>query len=721
MNSRDVYYYLRPCIPRPIQIFLRRCVARIKRRIVAHRWPILESAGTAPATWQGWPDGKRFAFVLTHDVESQMGHDKCGRLMDLEERLGFRSSFNIVPELYRVSPDLRQDMVNRGFEVGVHGLHHDGHLFRSRRIFEASLPRVNRYLREWGAVGFRAPSMLHNLRWINELNIEYDSSTFDTDPFEPQSDGVGTIFPFVVNSHPRRKPYIELPYTLPQDSTLFIILGETSPRIWKEKLAWIAEKGGMVLINTHTDYMRMNGDAETGLTYPVDHYREFLEFAKTKYQGQFWHALPKEVSRWVSAAPGVVNTRTLRRSCMVAYSFYDSDNRVRRYAETLVRRGDDVEALGLRYPGQPETGIVGGVKVSRIQSRQRDERHPLVYLLRILRFWMKSSAVLAWRHWREPYALIHVHSVPDFEVFAAWLPKLLGAKVILDIHDPVPDFFAAKFAEDDRALCIRLLKLIERRSTHFADHVITVTHYWRDIIAARCQLPAHKCSVILNFPDTRLFRSVDDCTRRACQTGPDQAFHLIYPGSLNPHCGMAVLLDALRIARSTIPQIKLDIYGSGQDLPRLKDVVSQLGIGEAVTFHDPVPMQSVPELMRRADVGVALLSGGNRYARQALNVKLFEYLAVGLPAIATLTESTQYYLDDSVVSFSQMDDAEDVARRIVELYRSPERRVRQVRNGLEYVKTHSWEVQRRDYEGTVDALLGVGRLPLQMRVDALNK
>jgi glycosyltransferase involved in cell wall biosynthesis/peptidoglycan/xylan/chitin deacetylase (PgdA/CDA1 family) len=622
--------------------------------------------------------------------------------MDIEERMGLRSSFNIVPELYNVSAELRQEMVERGFEVGVHGLHHDGHLFRSRRIFEASCPKINGYLKNWNAVGFRAPSMLRNLKWIGEFDIEYDASTFDTDPFEPQSEGVGTIFPFIVDSHSNRKPYIELPYTLPQDSTLFIILGETSPRIWKEKLAWIAGKGGMALINTHPDYMHMDGDTETGITYPVEHYREFLEFVAGKYGGQFWHGLPREISRWVSATPGIVNTKTLRRSCMVAYSFYDSDNRVRRYAETLARRGDDVEALGLRHPDQPVEGLLSGVKVSRIQSRKRDERGPLAYLLRILRFWITSSAILAWRHWRRPYALIHVHSVPDFEVFAGWFPKLLGAKVILDIHDPVPDFFAAKFSVDDHALCIRLLKLLERRSTHFADHVITVTHYWRDRIAERCRLPSDKCSVILNYPDTRLFR-VDGEPDKRVQN--DQGFRLIYPGSLNPHCGISVLLKAIRIARESIPNIAIDIYGSGQDLPQLKVLMDQLELHNAVAFHEPVPLHAVPKLMGHADLGVALLSGGNRYARQALNVKLFEFLAVGLPAIATRTESTQYYLNDSIVSFSTMDDPQDVARCIVELYNSPERRAQQVRNGLAYVKTHNWEVQMHGYLSTVDSLV----------------
>ena len=147
--------------------------------------------------------------------------DAC-ELMKLEKSLGFRSSFNLVPRRYGVAPKVRNILVENGFEVGVHGLYHDGKYFESREEFSERAGLINHYLREWCAVGYRSPSMLHNLDWIRELNIEYDSSTFDTDPFEPQPDGVCTIYPFTVSGTEREKGYIELPYTLPQDFLLFV-------------------------------------------------------------------------------------------------------------------------------------------------------------------------------------------------------------------------------------------------------------------------------------------------------------------------------------------------------------------------------------------------------------------------------------------------------------------------------------------------------------------
>lgn len=296
---RSVYYTVRPLVPRRVQIALRRWMVARLLPSCRHLWPIDERAGLRPPGWRGWPDGKRFALILTHDVESRKGHDRCRTLLALEEKLGFRSSFNFVPERYPVDPGLRAEITARGFEVGVHGLKHDGKLYQSREIFLSRAVRINAYLRQWGAVGFRSPAMHHNLDWLGDLDIQYDSSTFDTDPFEPQPDAAGTIFPFLVPRRDGRPPYLELPYTLPQDFTLFVLMKKKGPDLWHRKLDWIAQRGGMALVNTHPDYMLFQG-TKTGLEeYPVDSYREFLAYAASRYRGEFWHGLPREMASWL--------------------------------------------------------------------------------------------------------------------------------------------------------------------------------------------------------------------------------------------------------------------------------------------------------------------------------------------------------------------------------------------------------------------------------------
>jgi peptidoglycan/xylan/chitin deacetylase (PgdA/CDA1 family) len=259
-----------------------------------------ERAKDPPEGWTGWPENKRFALVLTHDVETAKGRDKCRLLMELEKNLGFRSSFNFVPRRYNVQADLRDALTKDGFEVGVHGLYHDGRYFESREEFTKRAVEINSYLKEWGSMGFRSPSMIRNLDWIHELNIEYDASTFDTDPFEPQPNGVGTIFPFWVQQRSSQKGYVELPYTLPQDFTLFILMKEINIDIWKKKLDWIVLNGGMALIITHPDYMNFDRKNLSVEEYPAEFYKEFLQYVKSKYDDHFWGVLPKDISRfWV--------------------------------------------------------------------------------------------------------------------------------------------------------------------------------------------------------------------------------------------------------------------------------------------------------------------------------------------------------------------------------------------------------------------------------------
>ena len=216
----------------------------------------------------------------------------------MEMGLGFRSSFNFVPEGEYITPEpLRAFLSEHGFEVGVHDLHHDGTLYRSWESFKKEAHKINHYLASWGAVGFRSAFMFHNLRWLQDLNILYDASTFDTDPFEPQPDGMNTIFPFGV-SRKDCAGYIELPYTLPQDSTLFLLLQETATDVWKRKLDWVAAHGGLALVNVHPDYMNFERRRRSS-EYPAELYTSFLEYVINRYQTRCWFALPRDVAKYV--------------------------------------------------------------------------------------------------------------------------------------------------------------------------------------------------------------------------------------------------------------------------------------------------------------------------------------------------------------------------------------------------------------------------------------
>jgi peptidoglycan/xylan/chitin deacetylase (PgdA/CDA1 family) len=283
------YYLLRPLLPLPFRQFLQR------RRAphAAPEWCFPNActqalADAVSATHDGvtmihpWPDTMDFAVVLTHDVESADGMRRVARIAALEEELGFRSSWNIVPYKYPVDRGLLRELQARGFEIGVHGYNHDGKLFFSRRVFDRRVPAINAALKSFGAVGFRAPMVHRNVAWLQSLEIEYDASCFDIDPYQAMPGGVGGVWPFIAGR------FIELPYTLPQDHTLFIALAERDGRIWRQKLQYLAKLRGMALLVTHPDYL------DTGPR--LDAYRRLL--GDVREMGGAWRALPKEVAAW---------------------------------------------------------------------------------------------------------------------------------------------------------------------------------------------------------------------------------------------------------------------------------------------------------------------------------------------------------------------------------------------------------------------------------------
>lgn len=292
------YYRAKPYLPRWLRLQMRRALAEGLRKKYASVWPIDEGSAQPPKGWSGWPEGKDFAFVLTHDVETSTGLENVKALAELEMEFGLRSAFNFIPEgPYSVSDELRHWLLDNGFEVGVHDLNHDGHLYDSREGFKEKAERINQYLDDWGAVGFRSGFMLRKLDWLHDLKISYDASTFDTDPFEPQPGGEQTIFPFLV-SNENGSSYVELPYTLAQDSTLYLLLGETNADVWMNKLDWVADKGGMALVNIHPDYINFEDDCFSKKFYPHTVLRDFFGKVVRDYQEVSWSCLPKEVAAW---------------------------------------------------------------------------------------------------------------------------------------------------------------------------------------------------------------------------------------------------------------------------------------------------------------------------------------------------------------------------------------------------------------------------------------
>ncbi|MCC7429704.1 hypothetical protein IT568_02555 [bacterium] len=284
-----LYYLLRPFIP----IFVRQFLQKTKDYgEISENWFMENKLFPELAKLtQGkefeipyfWKDKKNFAFVSTHDVEEQEGFDKIAKIADLEEKLGFRSSWTLVAKKYEIDKGLVSDLQKRGFEIGIHGYNHDGKLYFSKSTFDKRAKLINEKLTELGAVGFRSPQMHRNLDWISQLKIDYDLSTFDVDPYQPIAGGTHSIFPFCY------KNYVEMPYTLPQDHTVFITLNSENTNIWIKKTKWLVKNHALVLLNTHPDYL----DTEVRLNA----YLDYLKFLKNEMEGM-WNEIPKVVASW---------------------------------------------------------------------------------------------------------------------------------------------------------------------------------------------------------------------------------------------------------------------------------------------------------------------------------------------------------------------------------------------------------------------------------------
>ena len=696
MRSPSRFTFLKPLIPRRVQILLRRVLAKAYLPSYRHIWPIDQQSVRPPDGWKGWPDNKKFALVITHDVDTAEGHDQCMQLAEIEKRHGFRSSFNFVAEGYKISDRLINDLCSDGFEIGSHSIRHKNP-FKSPDKFPALASQINHYLKEWNAVGFRSPSMYHNMDLLHHLNIEYDASTFDTDPFEPQPDGVGTIFPFWVKDQNNHKGYVELPYTLPQDFLLFIILQQKNIEIWKKKLDWIAENGGMALFITHPDYINFNKKPHYE-KYPAHYYGEFLNYIKTRYEGQYWHALPRDMARFWKAnyKEKTVTPVKPKHICMLAYTFYESDNRIMRYADALTQRGDTVDVIALKSQDATKYEKIKNVNVCRIQKRMINEKYKITYLYRLTAFLFRSSLFITHRHFKYPYDLIHVHSVPDFEVFAALLPKLNGAKIILDIHDIVPEFYASKFSGGKDSLFFKALVKIEQLSIKFSNHVIISNHLWHNTLINR-SVEKDKCTAVMNYPDEAIFY-------RRPKTRQDNKFIMLYPGTLGWHQGLDIAIEAFAKIKDRAVQAEFHIYGRGTETDNLEKLIVDLNLTDRVFIKEPMPIDQIAEVMANADLGI-IPKKNDPFGGEAFSTKTLEFMSLGIPIVLSKTKIDQYYFNDSVVNFFMPDNVDDLAECMLTMIKNRELRETLRDNALRFVEDYRWSKRKNEYFNLVDSLI----------------
>ena len=387
---------------------------------------------------------------------------------------------------------------------------------------------------------------------------------------------------------------------------------------------------------------------------------------------------------------------------MIVHAYYEEDARVRRQAEWLVAHGRPVDVLALRRPGDPERVVIEGVAVRRLPVRRHQGAGIHVYVAEYLAFLGRSMAALTAAHRRRRYALVEVHSLPDFLVFAALPLRLVGVPVLLDLHEAMPEFFRSRFPGAAGPVPHALLRLQERLSTGFAGAVMTVNDALADRLVA-LGVPSEKVSVILNTPRLDLFDPAR-CPARPFRV--DGALRLVYAGALTPTYELDVVVDAVALVASRRPDldVRLDVFGRGDTEARLRARVAERGLYGRVVLHGRIPLEEVPAALAAADIGIAP-TRRDRFTDVSLSTKLFECAAMEKPVVASrLPTVERYFAPDAVATYAP-GDAEDLAAVLVRLADDPAERAARVARTDALVASLGWEAEAVRYEALVERLI----------------
>ena len=393
------------------------------------------------------------------------------------------------------------------------------------------------------------------------------------------------------------------------------------------------------------------------------------------------------------------------RIAVVAYTNYLTDPRVRREAEALADRGDAVEIFCLCHPERPRREIVRGVTITRLPLLRYRGNGQLSYIFSYIWFTILVAWHLSVRCIGRKYDLIHVHNMPDFVVFSALFPKLTGTKVILDIHDLMLETYMSRFegkGEGWRGRIYRWLLIGEERlCTTFADYIITVHEPYKQLLINR-GLSAHKISVIMNVPDDYIFSNKHKQNQRVMSK--DKRFLLIHHGTIVHRHGVDIALRAVARLRGRIPGLKFNIIGEGDFLPEIKELIQHLDIQDIVDITDSfVPVDELPPLLVEADLAVVpnRLTSSTQYI---LPLKLMEYIQLEIPTVVSRTPMVERYFDNTMVRFFEPEDAEGLARAIMELYESPEQRAALTQNARRFTLAHNWRNEKQILYAVVNRL-----------------
>jgi glycosyltransferase involved in cell wall biosynthesis len=392
-----------------------------------------------------------------------------------------------------------------------------------------------------------------------------------------------------------------------------------------------------------------------------------------------------------------------KNAAMVLFSFYPEDPRPRRAAEAMVSAGMSVDLICIREnKEEARREVFNGVDIRRVPVNKR-RGGVLGYLYQYAAFLFMSSWIIAVRSLSRRYDLVYVNNMPDFLVLSGLIPKLFGAKVLLDIHDPMPELMMTIFELPKEARSVDLLKFEEKWSMWLADSIVTVNQACARIFASR-SCPSKKITVVMNSPDEKIFEFRDARPFNGAQRG-NKPFVIMYHGSLVERNGLELAIKAFARVRATIPNAELRIYGSRNAfLDRMMESVRSQGMEDSVHYLGPKPQEKIVEAIEESDVGV-IPNLRSIFTELNTPTRIFEYLALGKPVITPRSPGITDYFDDDSLIFFELGDEVDLARKIEFVFNRPDKAVDITKRGQEVHQAHMWREERLKLIGLMTSLL----------------
>ncbi len=385
----------------------------------------------------------------------------------------------------------------------------------------------------------------------------------------------------------------------------------------------------------------------------------------------------------------------MARILVIAYTTYIHDGRVKRHAEALARRGDQVDVICLDSAHEANLHGVNlvGIRMPRYRGASRS---------RYLRSYARFFTIAAWTAFRmglrRRYDLAVVCTMPDAAVLSALPLRCLGAKLLLDIHDTMPELYRDKFGGRRGAIGARLLMGVERASAACADRVLAVHDLHRARLI-KAGIPARKIAVVMNAPDPDVFRPPKGIRQSA------REFTVACHGTLTHRLGLDIALEAVELARRRVPGLRFLVIGTGDYLEEARRLAARLCLGQCVTFLPPVAVERLPTTLAGVDVGL-VPNRATSATHLMLPVKLLDYAAMGIPTITARLRTIEHYFNGNAVRFFEPGNSADLAAGIEELHRDPERRLRLAMHARRVVQSIGWQTQSTEYCRIVDSLLG---------------